>query len=84
MLFRSVLLRVGEVYALTPKELCTRAYAEAYQCGAWLLRRAANEPLGKVVNRFGVSPSRISHIQRALETQGLNRRQVQAKNRCKI
>jgi len=79
-----VLLRVGEVYALTPKELCTRAHAEAYQCAAWLLRRAANEPLGKVADRFGVSPSRISHIQRALETQGLNRRQVQAKNRCKI
>ncbi len=31
-----VLIRVGDVYSLTPKELCTRAQAEAYQCAAWL------------------------------------------------
>ena len=79
-----VLNGVGEVYALTPQELCTRAHSEAYQCAAWLLRREANEPLGQVAARFGVSPSRISHIQRALETQALNRRQIQAKNQCEV
>ena len=79
-----VLSRVGEVYALTPEKLCTRAHSEAYQCAAWLLRREANEPLGQVAARFGVSPSRISHIQRALETQALNRRQTQAKKQCEV
>jgi len=39
-----VLNRVGEVYALTPEKLCTRAHSEAYPCAAWLLRREANEP----------------------------------------
>jgi len=79
-----VLLRVDDVYALPPKELGTCAHAEAYQCAAWLLRRSAIEPLGAMAARFGVSPSRISHIQRALETQGLNQCQGQATNRCKI
>jgi len=79
-----VLARVGRVYSLKPEALLTRAHAEAYQCAAWLLRRGANEPLGKVASRFGVSPSRISHIQRRLETQGLSRRQIQAKKQCEV
>jgi len=79
-----VLARVGRVYGLTREELFTRAHAEAYQCAAWLLRRGANEPLGKVAGRFGVSPSRISHIQRMLETRGLSRLQIQAKKQCEV
>ncbi len=79
-----VLARVGRVYALTPEELLTRAHAEAYQCAAWLLRRVANEPLGRVALRFGVSASRISHIQRALETNRLSRRQAQAQKWCQV
>ncbi len=79
-----VLVRVGQVYALAPQDLLARVDSEAYQCAAWLLRRVANEPLGKVAGRFGVSPSRISHIQRALESQGLGWRQGQAMKRCKV
>lgn len=63
-----VLARAGRVSSLKPTELLTRAHSETYQCAAWLLRRAANEPLSLVAGRFGVSPSRISHIQRRLET----------------
>lgn len=79
-----VLARVGQVYALKPQALLTRAHSEAYQCAAWLLRRVANEPLQKVARRFGVSPSRISHIQRTLETNGLSRLQTQAKTMCQV
>jgi hypothetical protein len=80
----AVLAQVGQVYGLHPHELLTRTYPAAYHCAAWLLRRIANEPLGRVAKRFGVSPSRISHIQRALETHGLSRQQAQAQKLCKI
>ena len=79
-----VLAKVGQVYGLRPHEVLTRAYPEAYHCAAWLLRRIANEPLGMVAQRFGVSPSRISHIQQALETHGLSRQQTQAQKLCKV
>jgi len=79
-----VLARVGQVYGLHPHEVLTRAYPEAYHCAAWLLRRIANEPLGRVAKRFRVSPSRISHIQRAIEAQGLSRQQTQAQKLCKV
>ena len=75
---------LARVYALTPEDLLTRAHSEAYQCAAWLLRRAANEPLKTVADRFGVSPSLISHIQRRLETEGLSRRQIQARAQFKV
>jgi len=79
-----VLARVGSIYRLKPPELLTRAHPEAYQCAAWLLRRVANKPLGLVAQQFGVFPSRISHIQQALETHGLNRRQVKAQKLCQV
>ncbi|MEE8125274.1 MAG: hypothetical protein V3T42_05625 [Nitrospirales bacterium] len=79
-----VLARVGSIYRLKPPELLTRAHPEAYQCAAWLLRRIANEPLGMVAQRFGVSPSRISYLQRALETHGLSRRQAMAQKLCQV
>lgn len=79
-----VLALVGHVYHLKPKALLTRAHPEAYQCAAWLLRRVANKPLGVVAHRFGVSPSRISHIQRALEIHGLSRQQAKAQKWCRV
>jgi REP element-mobilizing transposase RayT len=81
---KEVLARVGQVYGLHPHEVLTRDFPEAYQCAAWLLRRIANEPLGVVAQRFRVSPSRISHIQRALETHGLSRQQAQAQKKCQV
>ena len=79
-----VLAKVGQVYGLHSQEVLTRAYPEAYHCAAWLLRRIANEPLGVVAQRFGVSPSRISHIQRSLETHDLSRQQVKARKICQV
>jgi len=81
---KEVLERVANVYDLNQKALLTRTHGEAYQTAAWLLRRAANEPLAVVAQRFRVSPSRISHIQRALNSQPLSRQQAKAKNLCKV
>ena len=74
--------RVASVYGLNQKALLTREHAEAYQTAAWLLRRVANEPLAVVARRFGVSPSRVSHIQRAFKTQPLSRLQAKAQKMC--
>jgi len=79
-----VVAKVGQVYTLSPQAIFARTHREAYQCAAWLLRRAANEPLGVVAHRFGVSPSRISQIQRALETQGLGQQQARAQKLCQV
>ncbi|GJL61464.1 MAG: transposase [Nitrospirales bacterium] len=79
-----VLTRVGQAYALSPRKVLTREHQDAYQCAAWLLRRVANEPLGVVADRFGVSPSRISHIQRILESQRLTREQARAQQLCHV
>lgn len=50
------------------KTLCSRDYQEAFQSWVYLLRRAANLPLQEVARRGKVSPSRVSKIQRAIET----------------
>ena len=66
------------------KAVLSRSHPEAYECAAWLLRRAANEPLRMVAQRFGVSQSRVSHIQRTMETGALNPQQRRAMRECKV
>ena len=81
---KEVLARVGKVYGVGMKAVVSRSHPEAYQCAAWLLRRAANEPLRMVAQRFGVSQSRVSHIQRTMETGALNPQQRRAMRECKV
>lgn len=50
------------------KTLRSRAHQAAFQTWVYLLRRAANLPLQAVARRSGVSVSRISHIQRTIES----------------
>ncbi len=50
------------------KTLRSRAHQEAFQAWAYLLRRAANLPLSAAAECCNVSPSRISKIQRGIET----------------
>lgn len=50
------------------KTLRTRDHQEAFQAWVYLLRRAVNLSLREVAQRGKVSPSRISKIQRAIET----------------
>ena len=49
------------------KRLRSRGHQEAFQGWIYLLRRVADLPLLEVAKRSGVSPSRISKIQRTIE-----------------
>lgn len=79
-----ILVRVAEVYGIAPAAMVGRAHREAYHTAVWLLRRAANEPLNRVALRFGVSPSRISKIQDAMESTAFTPQQRQAIAQCKV
>ena len=80
----AVLIRVGQVYALQTDEILSRSHAQAYHCAAWLLRRSANVSLKGVAELFGVSPSRISHIQRSMEADQPSRLQQKAMRLCNV
>ena len=56
------------VYDVTHKDIVTRHHAESYQTAARFLRRAANLLLKDTADVFDMSPSRISHIQRIIES----------------
>jgi len=75
---------IAGVYDVTHKDIVTRHHAESYQTAAWLLRRAANLSLKDTADVFGVSPSRISHIQRSIESRRLTQRERKACGLCKI
>jgi len=79
-----ILDRVAGVHELPPTAVLERRHPEAYQTAVWLLRRAGNEPLQTVAVRFGVSPSRVSKIQTALETRPFTSRQRQLMAQCKV
>jgi hypothetical protein len=53
-------------------------HAESYHTAAWLLRRADNLSLKDTADVFRVSPSRISHIQRMIESRRLTQRERKA------
>jgi putative transposase len=66
------------------KTLCSRGHQEAFQAWIYLLRRAANLPLQEVAQRGKVSPSRVSKIQRALETAITPATLRQLLTKCKV
>ena len=79
-----ILHHVAAVYGIATTAVVARTHREAYQTAVWLLRRAANEPLNTVAVRFGVSASRISKIQDAIESTPLTLHQRQAMEQCKV
>ncbi|MDZ4732776.1 MAG: transposase [Nitrospirota bacterium] len=79
-----ILVRVAEVYGVSTAAIVGRTHREAYHTAVWLLRRAANEPLNTVAVRFGVSPSRISKIQDAIESTALTPQRRHAMAQCKV
>lgn len=66
------------------KALRSRKHQEAFQAWAYLLRRASNLPLQEVAKRCQVSPSRISKIQRIIETGNVSATLRQLLARCKV
>lgn len=79
-----VLARVAAVYGVNARDMLTRIHTEAYCSAAWLLRRSANEPLALVARRFGVSPSRISKIQRTVERTIPSPQRRRAMRECQV
>jgi transcription initiation factor TFIIIB Brf1 subunit/transcription initiation factor TFIIB len=65
------------------KTLRTREHQQAFQAWVYLLRRVANLPLQEVANRSNVSPSRISKIQRVMETSGPSKSLRELLDKCK-
>ncbi len=66
-----VLAAVARAAGLTPGEVLDRKGAfEAFRATVYLLRRACNLPLKQVAAMAGVSPGRISQIQRMVEDCG--------------
>lgn len=62
-----VLESVSGEYGITVEELVRRMDQGAYKAAAYLLRRVVNLSLKEVGEEFGVSPSRISKIQREID-----------------
>ena len=79
-----ILRRVATMYGISTSAIVTRTHREGYHTAVWLLRRAANEPLNTVAIRFGVSASRISKIQDALESTPLTELQQLAMTECRV
>jgi hypothetical protein len=75
---------IAGVYDVTHKDIVTRHHAESYQTAAWLLPRAANLSLKDTADVLGVSPSRISHIQRMIESRRLTQRERKTCDMYKI
>ena len=80
----TILEGVGRVYGLSVGDILARRHAEAYPMAAWLLRRKANLPLGEVAELFGVSISRISHIQRGIEGRQPSARELEVMALCNV
>lgn len=62
-----ILSKIKRAYRIDEKRLLRREDQAAFKAWVYLLRRAANLPLAEVARRCGVSPSRVSHIQRIIE-----------------
>lgn len=63
-----ILGAVKRAYGIDEKRLLGREDQTAFKAWVYLLRRAANLPLAQVAGHCGVSASRVSHIQRAIES----------------
>lgn len=82
---RAVTQAVLSTYGITDeKALSSRSHQESFQAWVYLLRRVANLPLLEVAKQGKVSPSRISKIQRAIETQKISASLQQLLDKCKV
>jgi REP element-mobilizing transposase RayT len=82
---QEVTAAVLSAYRIENEEtLRSRAHQEAFQGWIYLLRRAVNLPLREVAKRAKVSPSRISKIQKAIETGKTSAILRQILNKCKV
>ena len=66
------------------KTLRSRRHQESFQAWVYSLRQVANLPLREVAKHCNVSPSRISKIQRAIETQKIPASLQQLLDMCNV
>jgi putative transposase len=79
-----ILDRIKRVYRTDERKLFRREDQAAFKAWVYLLRRVANLPLSETAVRCGVSPSRVSHIQRAIESSQLDAVTQQLLRECKV
>ncbi|HEY4732454.1 MAG TPA: transposase [Gammaproteobacteria bacterium] len=79
-----ILNAAAEVYGVTPAEILSRTHQPAFQAAVYLLRRATNMTLKEVATLCGVSPSRVSHIQRHIEKGIPDKHLMKLLERCKV
>ena len=79
-----ILGAVKRAYGIDERRLLGREDQSAFKAWVYLLRCAANLPLAQVAGRCGVSASRVSHIQRAIETGTLDSALRQLLVKCKV
>lgn len=79
-----VLQQVATLYRVSLTSLVKDTRGEAAKTAVYLLRRAVYEPLQTVAVRFGVSPSRVSQIQRVIEEGPITDQQRQVLTECKL
>ena len=79
-----VIAHVAAVYQLKPKAVLARSHQPAFQAAVYVLRRAANLSLKAVAARAAVSPSRVSHIQRKLESRAPDANLQRLLRLCKV
>jgi len=73
------------LYAIADeRRLRSRSNQDAFQGWVYLLRRGSNLPLREVAKRCQVSPSRVSKIQRVLESTGCSATQRQLFDKCNV
>mgnify|MGYP001570858843 FL=1 len=79
-----ILGEIKRAYRIEEKRLLGREHQRAFKAWVYMLRRAANLPLAEVAKRCGVSPSRVSHIQRTIETGALDGTLRQLLLKCNV
>jgi putative transposase len=62
-----VLNKISQIYGVAQREILKRQHQEAYQSAVYLFRQVVNLRLKEVAKLFGISSSRVSHIQRQAE-----------------
>lgn len=68
----SILRYVAGDFGCSVDSILSRSHRKGYHLAVYLLRRKANLPLKDVARMFGVSISRISHIQRQMDMDASN------------
>jgi hypothetical protein len=80
----AILDAVAKVYRTSAKAITGRQHWHPYRAAVYLLRRAANLPLVEVAKIMGISPPRVSQIQKEIEDEDMDSRLLSLARRYKV